>query len=113
MKKEDVIGGLLADGVNIKTSLQFLAWHEANPSVWQMFEEKALNLINSGKKRWGAKAIFEVIRYERAEKEGGQFEDYAVNNNYPAYYARVFAMKHPQHKKFFEFREVKGLKEAA
>ena len=113
MKREEVIGSLLADGVDIKTTLSFLAWHEANPTVWKMFESKAKNLILSGKKRWGAKAIFEVIRYERAEKEGGQFEDYAVNNNYPAYYARVFALKYPQHKNFFEFREVKGLKQAA
>ncbi len=101
------------EGVDLKTIAHFMKWHRENPSVWTLFEQKALNLIKSGKKRWGAKAIMEVIRYERAEKEGGQFDDYAVNNNYPAYYARVFAMKHPEHKGFFEFREVKGLKEAA
>jgi len=113
MNKENVIGALLADGVDLKTSMLFLAWHDANRTVWKMFEAKALKLIASGKEHWGAKAIFEVIRCERAENEGGQFKDYAVNNNYPAYYARVFALKYPQHKNFFEFREVKGLKEAA
>lgn len=113
MKREEVLGDFLADGIDVKTSLSFLKWHDANPVVWKLFEQKALALVKSGKKRWGAKAIMQVIRYERAEKEGGQFDDYAVNNNYPAYYARVFALKHPQFKDFFEFREIKGLKEAA
>jgi hypothetical protein len=113
MDRATAESALIADGVAWETVRSFVAWHSRNPSVWRKFENKALALIAKGKQRWGAKAIFEVIRYERAEEEGGQFDDYAVNNNYPAYYARIFAAKYPQHSKFFEFRAVKGLKEAA
>lgn len=113
MTNEEAIGALVADGLNVETAYMFVQWHKANPIVWQKFERKALALIAKGKKRWGAKAIMEYVRFERAEEEGGEFDDYAVNNNYPAYYARIFAFKYPQHKDFFEFREVKGLQRAA
>lgn len=100
---------LIAQGIDAETVDSFLAWHSENPKVWQMFEAKALDLIGQGKRHWGAKALAEQIRYDRATTEGGQFGDYAVANNYVAYYARVFALKYPQHKDFFEYREVKGL----
>lgn len=113
MNRQSVITALVADGVDYETCIAFVNWHEKNGTVWRSFEAKALKLITQGKTHWGAKAIFEVIRYERAAEEGGQYDDYAVNNNYPAYYARVFALKYPQHSAFFEFRKVKGLRCAA
>lgn len=100
---------LLSEGIEEKTAEAFFAWHLKNPVVWTMFESEALRLIAAGKRHWGAKALAEWIRYQRATTEGGQFGDYSVANNYVAYYARIFAFKYPQHKDFFEFREVKGL----
>lgn len=105
----DVRTQLIGQGIDAETVDSFLRWHSENPTVWKLFEEKSLELIQAGKTHWGAKALAEQIRYERAKTEGGQFGDYSVANSYVAYYARVFALKYPQHKDFFEFREVKGL----
>jgi hypothetical protein len=104
---------LLTDvGVPSGTARQFLDWHEQNPDVWREFEILALELIDSGRKRYGAKAILEVVRFNKTVKTKSEF---SVNNNYSAYYARIFAIKYPQHSDFFEQRKIKGLsdKEAA
>ncbi len=100
---------ILDCGVPEETAKAFLIWHNKNRDVWAAFERIALDMIAHGMQRWGAKAIMEIVRYERA-KAG---KDYQVNNNYTAYYARIFAAKYPQNKNFFEFREVSGLKDAA
>ena len=105
----DVRAALVAQRIDEATVDAFLNWHAANPKVWELFETKTLALIEAGKTHWGAKSVAEMIRFERSMLEGGQFEDYALNNNYPAYYARVFALKYPSHADFFEFRTIKGL----
>ena len=105
---------LIASGVPADTATAFIDYHKANPGVWDRFELKALALINRGVKRYGAKAIFEVIRYEHMLAMGP--DSFVVNNNWAAYYARIFAIKHAKHDgcaEFFEFREVHGLREAA
>lgn len=109
MTSEQARDALIDSGIDAVTVDAFMTWHLKNITVWQMFEAEALRLISVGKKHWGAKALAEWIRHERASKEGGQFGDYAVANSFVAYYARVFAIKYPQYKDFFEYREVKGL----
>jgi hypothetical protein len=99
---------LIALGVPADTADKFLAWHRAHPNVWESFERRALELIARGIKRYGAKTIAEVIRYHDAIERGK--DDFDLNNNYVSYYARIFRLKHPQHKDFFEVRSVKGLK---
>ncbi len=79
---------------------------EDNPSIWNQFNYMALNLIVKGVKHYGAKAIFEIIRYHRtAETNDSKFK---LNNNYTSYYARKFIRNHPEHKDFFETRKSKG-----
>lgn len=104
----DIRRALLADGVDINTINLFLGWHTKNPQVWKMFESVALEAIQNGIERWGAKGIAEVVRWRLSIEKKGEFK---LNNNFPAYYARVFALKYPRHKEFFEFREVRGLRE--
>lgn len=109
MKNEEVANALFSMHVPVETIEKFLEWNSKNPTVWRMFERAALDLIKAGKTHWGAKAICELIRYKRAVEEGGQFDDYSVNNNFSAYYARVFIVKYPQYSHFFETREIRGL----
>lgn len=101
--------GLLSHGVDSDTADLFLAWLRQHPKVWKEFEEKALNLIRAGLSRYGAKALFEVIRYENTVQKCCEFK---VNNNYASYLARLFAVKYPAHKDFFEYRRTEGLKAA-
>lgn len=99
---------LIAHGVDPDTIEAFLEWHRANPLVWFHFERVALEAIKKGKK-FGAKAIGEIVRWEADFEQG---EEFKLNNNYLSYYARIFAAKYPAHRDYFEFREVKGLKAA-
>ena len=106
MKPRDA---LIAQGIDAVTVDKFLAWHGRNPKVWAEFERLTLQAIKKEKK-FGAKAIGEILRWQ---SEIGRNEDFKGNNNYWSYYSRIFALKYPLHKDYFEFREVKGLKEAA
>lgn len=101
---------LIDAGVPSDTAKQFLDWHQQNPQVWAEFEKLALRLIQAGRKKFGAKAIVEVVRFNRtiATKT-----DFKINNNYAPYYARIFVIKYPLHSDFFEQREIKGLKKEA
>ncbi len=65
---------------------KFLQYDAENPKIWSEFEALALELIRHGKKHYSAYAIM-------------------VNNNYRSGYARKFAAKYPQFKRFFELRE--------
>lgn len=78
-----------------------------HPDIWIEFEKKALELAGKGIGHYGAKAIFEVIRFHRTiERVEG--EDFKCNNNFTAYYARKFIEKYPEHEGFFELRERKA-----
>jgi hypothetical protein len=82
---------------------KFMDYDQANPEIWQRFEQIALKLISVGRQHYGAKAIFEVIRYETVIRGDDGFK---VNNNYTAGYARKFESKHPRYKGFFATREM-------
>lgn len=93
------------NGVSQDVWDKFLLYHEKNPAVWEEFERLTLKAIERGLDQWGAKGIFEVIRW-RSEIERG--EDFKINNNYAPYYARVFQLKYPNKAHFFETRQVGG-----
>ena len=97
-------------GVDTDTAEHYLVWLKLNTAIWKAFETKTLNLIQNGIKHYGAKAICEALRYDWTLQGCGEFK---LCNNYPAYLARTFAIKHPNHKTFFEYRETTGLKAAA
>ena len=101
---------LILSGVDEHTVTLFIAWLKNHLDVWKQFETKSLRLIASGVEHYGAKAIFEVIRYENVVEKK---IDFKCNNNYAAYLARLFVIKFPAHRDFFEFRDVKGLRRAA
>ena len=77
-----------------------------NPEIWQEFKRIALKLIGKGVGRYSAKAIFEVIRYDKTIETG--VEGFKLNNNFTAYYARKFIETFPFHAGFFELRERKN-----
>jgi hypothetical protein len=106
MQSDYVATALREDGVSDETIAKFLGYHRNNPEVWRWFEVFAKNAAESGKKL-GAKAVMERVRWEVEICSTGEF---AINNNYTSYFARVFAAKHPQFKDYFETRAVRGLK---
>lgn len=83
---------------------RFQAFHRQHTEVYRAFERRALALAQRGYRRWGAAAIFEVLRYESAIS--GQPDDaYKLNNSFRAYYARMFLARHPELDGFFETRQ--------
>lgn len=94
-------------GIDQATAEKFHAWHKAHPEIWIEFERLALQAIAEGHERWSANGIAEVVRWNMRLKKS---DAYLFNNNYRAYYARIFILKHPQHRAFFELRPAKGLK---
>jgi len=82
----------------------FRAMHfdSQNGHVYKAFERCALALIGSGVRHYGAKAIFEYLRY--ATNVRGLGDQFKLNNNYTAYYARKFEKLHPEHEGFFSIR---------
>jgi len=98
-------------GVDDKTYSAFLTYHRNNPHIWQSFEKFALEMLNTGRKRYSAKTIMERVRWDF--DSSNPEAEYKINNDFTSYYARAFARKWPQFREFFEFREVKGLKRAA
>lgn len=99
---------LIQSRIDEKTVDAFLSYHAERPEIWAEFERKALELIAAGHRIWGAKSIMEEIRREQRIQRG---DGYKISNSFTAYYARVFALKHPQHKDFFMFKVIKGLNE--
>lgn len=85
----------------------FDAYDAANPAIWTAFEHQTLWLIGQGFDRYGAKAVFEQIRYRRIVARGraGHFK---LNNNFTACYARKFMRMYPQFDGFFATRKSKA-----
>jgi len=76
-----------------------------HPEIWEQFKKITFDLIRRGTKHYGAKAIFEIIRYHRIIEYGD--DEFKCNNNYTAYYARKFMNIYPEHKGFFETRKAR------
>jgi hypothetical protein len=85
---------------------RFLHFHIKYPSVYIFFERFSLQLIQAGRKKIGAKMIAERVRWEcyTGSKDEREFK---INNNFIAYYARLFTDHHPEFQSYFEFRSLK------
>jgi hypothetical protein len=77
-----------------------------NPKVWTLFERFALEAATAGREHFGGQMVWERMRwYVMIETND---EDYKLNNDYVAYYSRMFNAKYPQFGggQFFRTRRV-------
>jgi hypothetical protein len=81
----------------------FLAWLAANEHIYKSFEEQAFRLIGAGREHYSARTIIEVLVHHSiiAEKPEGLFK---IGNDRAPDLARVFAIRHPHHARFWEYR---------
>jgi len=84
---------------------QFPKYHTDNPQIYDAFKRVALQAIAKGYSHWGAKGVFEVIRWQTNVSASN--DDFKCNNNFTPCFARMFANEFPQHKDFFRLRESK------
>lgn len=82
---------------------RFEVFHATNPHVYRLFERFALEAARSGRRRFGAKAVWERMRWFVAFETTA--DDWKLNNSHTAYYAREFIRRHPEHADLFETRE--------
>lgn len=80
----------------------FSNFHRANPEIYNAFKEYTLHVISTGRKGYSAKAIIERIRWNLEVERRG--EDVKINNNFTAYYARLFHAEFPAQDGFFKLR---------
>lgn len=97
--------------VKLPKSLQesFDEFDALNPGVYDLFKHFAFEKIRKGAKKLGAKAVIERIRWEESCPTIG--DEFKINNNFPAYYARKFMKEFPIYGGIFETRKVKGDRE--
>lgn len=81
---------------------RFVTFHKANPLVWRVYQQIALESIAAGHKQCGAQSIIERIRWhEDMQTTGGSVK---INNDFAGYYARLFVAHYPQHASCFQLR---------
>lgn len=83
---------------------RFEIFHAENPHVYEMFIKYARTAKNRGYDKFSAKAIFERLRwyYTFETKSNDEFK---LNNDYTALYARKAMKENMDLLRFFETRE--------
>lgn len=84
----------------------FADFHAQNPHIYTRFVELALKMIAAGHARYSSKTILCVIRFER-DMATVSDDDFKINDALTSRYARQFIADYPQHKDFFELRELR------
>lgn len=87
---------------------RFERFDAQHPEVYQEFKKIAFDLLLRGRKHYGSKSIFEVIRYHRAISGQDSDEPFKVNNNYTSRMARKLIAEDQRFSDFFELRELRS-----
>lgn len=82
----------------------FYAFHLANPKVYEALLELALRLRRQGRRHYGIKALYEVMRFEQA-MSGRSGATWQLNNDWTCLYARLLMQNEPELRGFFKTRQ--------
>ncbi len=85
----------------------FARWLAANPHVLTAFIHYAEQVQRRGRKRFGAKAIAERLRWEYAVQTQDD-SGFKLNNNLTSRLARAAVERRPELAELFEFRELRS-----
>jgi hypothetical protein len=78
-----------------KLEIAFLAFHEQNPIVFSTLKNLALGWKFSGKTKLGIAMLYERARWELTLSLTST-DDFKLNNNHRAFYARLLMRSEPQ-----------------
>jgi hypothetical protein len=76
---------------------EFKTFHAEHPGVYKDFCRLALEAANRGFARVSSDFLLHQIRWDSDRR-------LKLNNNFSAYYARLFIREHPRHAYLFELR---------
>lgn len=97
----DPIVSVNAHGLTLEQ--RFYAFHQANPQVYARLRDLALASVRRGR-RFGIKALFEILRWQYAMQTDDPTSDYKLNNSYTSFYARLLMEREPELVDYFETR---------
>jgi hypothetical protein len=84
----------------------FMAYHEANPHIYEALRLFALEAVRAGRTHLGINMLHERVRwYTNIESNR---EPWKLNNNYRPYYARLLAESERELRGLFETRTAKA-----
>jgi hypothetical protein len=87
----------------LSMSEAFWQFHQANPHIYEILRKFAFEAVQRRRRKIGMKLLFERVRWH-VVVETDTDDDFKLNNNFTAFYARLFAEDHPEHKDLFAFR---------
>ncbi len=88
---------------------RFVRFIQANPHVYRAFVTLAREYLHStGRRRVGAKAIFEKMRWEYSIRSKAEAGEPALNNSFVSRLARLAATNEPDLRDVFEFRMLRS-----
>ena len=80
-----------------------------NPHIWRSFKMLAVKIKAKGYDRWGAKSLWEVLRWELAVNSNSKVPGPRLNNNFVSRFARKLMEEEPEDfADFFETRQLRG-----
>ena len=85
---------------------RFEAFHSRNPEVYAAMVSVCRRLKRRGRQRYGAKAVWEILRTELVVERPGR--DYRLNNSLCSRYARLIMRREEDLYGFFELRRLKA-----
>lgn len=83
---------------------RFNEFHGSHPEVWTLFVRFSHEVMTAGHEHYSADAVLHRVRWEADIGHCQDAEGYKINNNYSAFYARLFHREYPQHDGFFRTR---------
>ena len=84
----------------------FLDYLRANAHVYLSFEALAFSKVRIGFTRYSSRAIIHILRHESEVRED-QPSVFKISDHVSPYFSRLFAVRWPQHEKFFQMNIVK------
>ena len=79
------------------------AFHRDNPAVFGLFRRFAMEALNKGRRRLGARMIGERIRWHTGVETIG--DEFKINDHFWPYYSRLLAGLDDRFKTFFTFKD--------
>jgi len=80
---------------------KFPAYHKQNPKIYEGFKKYAFEAIAKGREYFSAEAIINRLRWDSLVAGNDEFK---INNNYKAFYSRMFMNENPEYRGFFRTR---------
>lgn len=91
---------------------RFVQFWRDNPDVWRLFVRFTNELITAGFEHYAVGAVFERIRWH-VNIETKSHDGLKLNNDFRAYYARLYHVAFPKHDGFFRNRKLNSSKRPA